>query len=388
MKHPGRASIRSFSVGTYVWIATLFLAGSLVTAARPAAEAARCFGDDPARRVCVEGRFLEFWLQHGAEAVLGAPVGPTNLELTPDGPFAVQYFERARMELHTENPAPYDVLLGRIGVERLTALNRDREMRETPATDPGCLRFATTGHNLCGRFLQFWLDHGLSLDAQAAVSEPESIGLLGLPITEAITETLAGGLALRTQWFERARLVEFQDGTVAATALGREVAEVRTTPPPDAPTASPTEAPVASPSVTAPVAPPLLVVQPVPAVIPAAVPAANVPLPRTPCDQNVPQAVNGLQLWVANRGTRSVDDQAVACIRLIVQGEAAHGATAMVYRHYGEDTRPTIAQSTGPEGVASFIFYTGPGSPGMPAQLEAVVSFKGVPYRATLWLTE
>lgn len=385
MKHPRPASLRSVSTGTRVWIAALFVAAGLVTAARPAAEPPRCFGDDPATHVCIEGRFLDFWLQHGGEVVFGAPVAPTKLELTPDGPFPVQYFERARMELHLENVAPYDVQLGRIGVERLVALGRGDEMASTTGAEPECQRFDATGHNLCGRFLDYWRTHGLNLDEQAPVSEAESIGLLGLPITEAFTETAANGLTLRTQWFERARLVEFSDGIVAATALGREVAEAPALAAPPAQAPSPTAAPVTAPT-AAPVSAPTLVLVPPPAPVPVVEPAPNVAAPRTPCDGNVPRPANDLQLWVANLGMNPPEDQAVACVRLIVDGEAARGASAIIYRHYGDQVRTTIAQTTGAEGVAGFIFYTGDGSPGMPTHLEAIVTYRGVPYRTTLWL--
>ncbi len=38
-----------------------------------------------------------------------------------DKQMTVQYFERARMELHPENQRPYDVLLGLLGNEALQA---------------------------------------------------------------------------------------------------------------------------------------------------------------------------------------------------------------------------------------------------------------------------
>ena len=38
------------------------------------------------------------------------------METLDDGKsYRVQYFERARLEHHPENPAPYDVLLGQFG---------------------------------------------------------------------------------------------------------------------------------------------------------------------------------------------------------------------------------------------------------------------------------
>ena len=40
-------------------------------------------------------------------------------------PFQVQWFERNRLELHPENARPYDVLLGRLGADRLAQQGRD-----------------------------------------------------------------------------------------------------------------------------------------------------------------------------------------------------------------------------------------------------------------------
>ncbi len=60
------------------------------------------------------------------------------------------------------------------------------------------------------------------------------------------------------------------------------------------------------------------------------------------------------------------------------------GASVFVDRIYGSERRPTRGQSTGVEGVASFIFYTGAGSNGVPSLIEAVASYRGMVYRAAL----
>ncbi len=72
----------------------------------------------------------------------------------------------------------------------------------------------------------------------------------------------------------------------------------------------------------------------------------------------------------------------IVCVRLILDGEAIAGANTRVYRHYHNETLPTISHTTGQYyGVVAFIFYTG-GSWGRPNQLEAVASYQGVTYRA------
>jgi hypothetical protein len=54
-------------------------------------------------------------------ALFGLPLSEPQVEDTPNGRFTVQWFERARFEVHPENSAPYDVLLGLLGNETAAA---------------------------------------------------------------------------------------------------------------------------------------------------------------------------------------------------------------------------------------------------------------------------
>lgn len=65
------------------------------------------------------GRFLQYWEQNGGLERFGYPITEAKLDsLNPTmGELELQYFERRRMELHPENQAPYDVLLGLLGNE-------------------------------------------------------------------------------------------------------------------------------------------------------------------------------------------------------------------------------------------------------------------------------
>ncbi len=50
----------------------------------------------------------------------GFPISEALQERAADGKtYTVQYFERARFELHPENAPPYDVLLGHLGRQAL-----------------------------------------------------------------------------------------------------------------------------------------------------------------------------------------------------------------------------------------------------------------------------
>ncbi|MEO5951914.1 MAG: sortase, partial [Chloroflexia bacterium] len=52
----------------------------------------------------------------GGLAQFGYPISEEFVETLEDGkPYTVQYFERARFELHPENAAPYTILLGQFG---------------------------------------------------------------------------------------------------------------------------------------------------------------------------------------------------------------------------------------------------------------------------------
>lgn len=79
------------------------------------------------------GDILAYWQANGLEldgqpgktgpeslALFGYPLtGEFATTLADGNQVTVQWFERARFELHPENQPPYNVLLGRLGVERL-----------------------------------------------------------------------------------------------------------------------------------------------------------------------------------------------------------------------------------------------------------------------------
>src|SRR5207248_4545485 len=63
------------------------------------------------------------WLANGGLAQFGYPISEEQTDYFIGGPsdrYQVQYFERARFELHPENAPPYDVLLGQFGRQIMT----------------------------------------------------------------------------------------------------------------------------------------------------------------------------------------------------------------------------------------------------------------------------
>jgi len=62
------------------------------------------------------GAFRDYWLANGRLAQFGYPITEERRERLEDSnQYTVQYFERARLEYHPENAAPYDILLGQFG---------------------------------------------------------------------------------------------------------------------------------------------------------------------------------------------------------------------------------------------------------------------------------
>ena len=72
----------------------------------------------------VGGAFLAYWQTHGGLAQFGYPLSPQMQETGGNSSLVVQYFERARFELHPENRgSEYEVLLTLLGVERANKLD-------------------------------------------------------------------------------------------------------------------------------------------------------------------------------------------------------------------------------------------------------------------------
>jgi len=123
----------------------------------------RCF---PETGACISGRIREFWEHNGGLAVFGLPMAPQQQEMLEGKALQAQWFERVRLELHPENARPYDVLLGRLGVDRLVQQGRDWFTFPKSEAQADCRFFAETGHNVCGAILAAWRANGLEFDGK------------------------------------------------------------------------------------------------------------------------------------------------------------------------------------------------------------------------------
>ena len=159
----------------------------------------------------VRGKFLQFWRAYGGLDVFGYPL---TGELEEDG-LTVQYFERARFELHPDAwPERFDVLLTRLAADMVA----DRIARgEEPfrpiraESDDFCNFYPETGHRLCGAFREYWESRG-------------GLAIYGFPLSEEFDERNPDtGEVYTVQYFERARFEWHPEnvGTDYEVLLGR-----------------------------------------------------------------------------------------------------------------------------------------------------------------------
>ena len=100
--------------------------------------------------------FCAHFQNAGGIASLGSPL---TSAFTHSG-LVVQYFEKARMEYHSENPARYRIQLGLLG-EKLGRWEAPiPQSRVPPAFDPSQRYYPQTGHTLAPPFLDYYDSHG------------------------------------------------------------------------------------------------------------------------------------------------------------------------------------------------------------------------------------
>lgn len=224
-----------------------FIVAWIMVPVRHAQATERCFVETG---FCISGRIQEYWEQNGGLPVFGYPISTLGV-ITVDGEKVIaQRFERNRLELHPTNNRPYDVLLGRLGADRLGQQGRDWNTFTKSGDTPRCIFFAQTQQQVCGAILAYWKSHGLNIDGKAQVTEAESLALFGLPLSPLQTETMADGKQYQVQWFERARFELHPENAapydVLLGLLGNEVGAPTTTATPE--TQSPTAVVPSAPS--------------------------------------------------------------------------------------------------------------------------------------------
>jgi hypothetical protein len=340
------------------WLLSVMLVFALTPIAAAAQGDQRCF---PETGQCISGRIRAFWEQNGGLPVFGYPTGAQS-EIQIEGkPFQAQLFERNRLELHPENQRPYDVLLGRLGADRLAQQGRDPFTFPKSGAQPGCRFFPETEHNVCGDILAAWRASGLEFDGKSGKSEAESLALFGLPLSDLQTENIQGK-DYQVQWFERARFELHPENAppynVLLGLLGNEIRDNGGAAPPPSLPAGPT-----------PVAPP-----------------PSAPAPSGTCSQNAPVPAEGAQAWmtVTDPARRS---NTTLCVRLIVGGQPINGAHVTATAHYKSTDSPLGPATTGGDGVAAITFSVGGASPGFTVDVNVTITNGGQTYQATTSFT-
>ncbi|HEX2913858.1 MAG TPA: PQQ-binding-like beta-propeller repeat protein [Chloroflexia bacterium] len=138
----------------------------------------------------VSGAFLDYWQSQGGLSQFGYPItGEFQEYHSQEGQtYTVQYFERARLELHGTQ-----VLLGRLGSEYTAANPPDRQaFRPVSAPTNTTGYFAATGHTILPDFYSYWQNNG-------------GLARYGYPISQPFQAVSSDGKTYITQYFERDR---------------------------------------------------------------------------------------------------------------------------------------------------------------------------------------
>lgn len=131
--------------------------------------------------------FRPFYDSNGGLRIFGYPLSPV---IEVEGRL-VQWFERSRLEYWPENPPPYTVEPGLVGVEYTDG--RDFPNTEFFANTDDRWYFPETGHSVQGAFLRFWIENG-------------GLPIFGYPISEVLVEVEPDTNRWKTvQYFQRAR---------------------------------------------------------------------------------------------------------------------------------------------------------------------------------------
>lgn len=140
--------------------------------------------------------FLTYWTSNGGLERFGFPRTEPFVEFDPlvDQSFLVQYFERARFELHPEFAGTeFEVLLGHIGRWALQESRGVDPWQSAGPPEPGKRYFAESGHSMSPLFESYWEDNG-------------GLYMFGYPISrEFVERNPEDGTDYVVQYFERAR---------------------------------------------------------------------------------------------------------------------------------------------------------------------------------------
>lgn len=137
----------------------------------------------------VWGPFEAYWNAHGGLAQFGLP--RTGVYPAGDG-YDAQWFERALFTYNPKNPDTYKVELNLLGNDITASRRTEAPFQRAKPSGEGQY-FDPTGHNLSGKFLDYWNAAG-------------GLPIYGYPISEPFMEkSKSDGKTYLVQYFERNR---------------------------------------------------------------------------------------------------------------------------------------------------------------------------------------
>lgn len=142
--------------------------------------------------------FLVYWKVNGGLGQFGYPLTEAFSDWNPDDKkvYTVQYFERARFEIHPEKAGtPYAIELGRLGFLIAQSRQGEKAFGKIARTDDTTDKrfFPEVGHTLGSPFKAYWDSHG-------------GLPIFGFPLSEPFEEKSAtDGNTYVVQYFERNR---------------------------------------------------------------------------------------------------------------------------------------------------------------------------------------
>ncbi len=163
--------------------------------AMPATQSAAQSSGSTMNGHAVAADFLSYWNAHGGLSINGLPITDEHPEvsLTNGQSYPTQWFERARYERHSENAAPYNVLLGLLGTNQ--AEGRTFDVATDTSNSASHMYFTQTKHSLSdtpGPFMTYWNTNG-------------GLSQFGYPLSEQTQEVSTDGKTYDVQYFERQR---------------------------------------------------------------------------------------------------------------------------------------------------------------------------------------
>ncbi len=178
----------------FLALALLLFAGTIGSppapvAAAPASAPASPFRYFPETGHNIGARIKTFFEQKGGIGVFGLPL----TEVVQEGNLQVQYFERAKFELHPEFEPGHYVSIAQLGRQLVEGRTEAPFVPRVGVNDAQTSYFPQTGHTIRLGFRNFWLNNG-------------GLQVYGYPLSEEFSEISPDdGREYTVQYFERAK---------------------------------------------------------------------------------------------------------------------------------------------------------------------------------------